>query len=82
MNSELIGWVRNAIENIAATDEHAPATVDVTLLNESLEPVSGTYSFNRAWPLKWSLSDLKATENGIVVESLELSYQFFSHIEP
>lgn len=79
-DSELLGWVRNAIENLEVVPgEFEPATVTVTLLDESAEPLHGTYSFNRAWPVKWSISDLKASDNAIVVESMELSYQFFTH---
>jgi phage tail-like protein len=77
INSELIDWVRNAIENISATDVYKPTTVNVTLLNEEGEPLKGTYSFINAWPIKWSVSDFKAMGNAMVVESLELTYNYF-----
>ena len=75
-DSELIGWCRDAIENFDFT----PDTVNVTLLNENHEPVAETFSFVNAWPVKWSISDFKAQENGIVVETLELAYQYYSRI--
>jgi len=76
-NSRLIGWCKNAIENF----DFEPTTVNVTLLNEKHEPLVDTLSFLRAWPVKWTVSDFKAQENGLVVETLELAYNYFSRIK-
>ena len=65
-------WCEAAIQNL----DIAPATVWVTLLNEDHEPLQ-TYTFVNAWPKKWSVSDLNAEASEIVVESLELAYQYF-----
>jgi hypothetical protein len=65
---------RNGIENF----DFAPTTVNVTLLNENHEPLAETYSFIRAWPVKWSVSDFKAQENGLVIETLELAFNYFT----
>ncbi len=73
-DSALIDWCRDAIEYFWFD----PITVDVTLLNENHEPVAETYSFIRAWPVKWSVSDFKATDNSLVVETLELAYNYFT----
>jgi len=54
-----------------------PVQVDVTLLNESHQPLKNWSVFG-AWPRKWSVSDFNASENAIVVESLELVYQHFT----
>lgn len=75
-DSELIQWCRNAIENFS----FEPTRVDVTLLNEEHQPLGFTYSFARAWPVKWAVSDFKAQENGLVVETLELSYNYFTRV--
>ena len=75
-DSGLVQWCRDAIENFS----FAPTTVNVTLLNEKHDPLGPTYSFVRAWPVKWAVSDFKAQENGLVVETLELSYQYFTRI--
>ncbi len=80
VDSQLTGWVRNAIENLEADDEYKPTTVTVTMLDEKAEPLGSSYSFTNAWPVKWSSSDLKSSGNEIVVESLELSYQFFTMV--
>jgi phage tail-like protein len=71
-DSGIIGWFREAIEDF----EFSPATVLVKLLDHEHEPLV-TWNFMRAWPVKWVVSDLKATENSIVVETIELAYQYF-----
>ena len=76
IDSGLIKWCRDAIENFS----FEPTTVDVTLLNEKHEPLGFTYSFVKAWPIKWAISDFKAQENGLVIETLELSYNYFTRI--
>ncbi len=72
-DSGVIDWVKNAIENF----QFKPTDVLVTLLNENHEPL-GAWSFARAWPVKWAVSDLKATDNSLVVETLELAYSHFT----
>lgn len=76
-DSELIDWCKDAIENFT----FEPTTVNVTLLNEEHQPMGDTFSFINAWPVKWSVSDFKAQENSIVVETLELSYSYFKRIK-
>lgn len=83
-DSRLFNWISNAVENIEANPgvaDEEPTTVNVTLLNEKHEPLVDTYSFVRAWPVKWSVSDFKAMDNSIVIETLELSYQYFTRIK-
>ena len=83
-DSKLVKWITNAVENIEAnpgTPEEEPTTVNVTLLNEDHQPLADTYSFVNAWPIKWSVSDFKAMDNSIVIETLELSYQYFTKIK-
>ena len=75
-DSNLIDWCKNAIENFV----FETATVNVTLLNEKHEPVAETYSFIKAWPVKWALSDFKSMDNAVVVETLELAYNYFRRI--
>lgn len=71
-DSRVQEWCKAAIQNL----EIEPITVWVTLMNESHEPLQ-TYTFVNAWPKKWSASDLNAEASEIVVESLELAYQYF-----
>jgi phage tail-like protein len=72
VNSAIVKWCKDAIENL----DIQPITVVVTLLNEKNEPLL-VYNFTNAWPKKWSISDFNAQESKIVVETLELSYQYF-----
>lgn len=71
-DSDVAKWCRKAIENFI----FEPKDVVVTLLNEEHEPLVN-WQFLRAYPVKWSISDLKAQENGLAVESLELAYSRF-----
>ncbi len=68
-------WCRNAIENL----DIKPTSVQVTLLNENREPLAG-FIFINAWPVKWSISNLEADKNSIVIETLELAYQSYKRI--
>jgi phage tail-like protein len=65
-------WCENAIFNL----DIIPITVWVHILNEAHQPLQ-TYSIFNAWPKKWAISDLNAESSEIVIESLELAYQYF-----
>jgi phage tail-like protein len=51
----------------------APSNVIVMLFNEEAIPVSA-WLFMKAFPVKWSTSDLDATEKSVLIDTLELSY--------
>jgi phage tail-like protein len=65
-------WCEDAIHEL----DIRPTTIWVALLNPEHEPLQ-TYTFVNAWPKKWSVSDLNAESSQIVVESLELAYQYY-----
>ncbi len=71
-DSGLIKWFTDAVENFSFT----PATIIVKLLDPDHQPLQ-TWTFIRAWPVKWSISEFKASENTVVVETIELAYQYF-----
>ena len=73
--STLTNWCRDAIENLSIK----PATIIVALLNEKKEPLVA-YRFLNAYPLKWSISNFNAESSTIVIESIELYYQYFKII--
>ena len=52
----------------------SPSNVLVTLLNDASIPVA-SWLFMKAYPVKWSVSDLDATANSVVIETMELAYQ-------
>lgn len=74
-DSELIQWFRDAIENFI----FRPRTVTVILQNENHEPLE-TWRFVNAWPTKWNIDGFDAEKAGIVVETIELSYQYFRRV--
>jgi phage tail-like protein len=71
--SEVLTWMRRAIQDL----DVQPKNVDVKLLNENHEPLL-TWHLVNAYPTKWTVSDLNASSNAVVIESLQLYYQYFS----
>lgn len=71
-DSRLIRWCKEAVETL----EVEPTTVFVTLLNDKHEALQ-LYSFFNAYPLKWSISDFNAEDSKLVIETIELSFQYF-----
>jgi phage tail-like protein len=51
-----------------------PSNVLVSLLDEAGIPIS-SWLFMNAYPVKWTVSNLDADSNTVVIETLELSYQ-------
>lgn len=72
-SSAIWDWTRDCIENL----DIQPKNVDVKLLNEKHEPLM-TWHLIGAWPVKWAVSDLSASSNAYVVETLQLAYQYFT----
>lgn len=70
--SDLADWCRRAVEDFV----FEPRDITVSLLNEEHDPLV-SWRFTGAYPVKWTLSDLKAQENALAVESLELVYRSF-----
>jgi phage tail-like protein len=68
--SEVRKWCEDAIELF----DFKPTDVTVVLLNEDHAPIA-TWQFIGAWPVKWSVSDFKAQDNSLVIESIELTYR-------
>lgn len=52
----------------------SPSNVLVTLLDNTRIPIAG-WLFMKAYPVKWSVSDLDANANSVVIETMELTYQ-------
>ena len=71
-DSGLIDWFKHAIEDF----DFSPVDVQVSLLNENHE-TTASWIFLQAYPVKWVISDLKALENALAVETIELAYQYY-----
>lgn len=72
VDSGLRKWVLDAVHHLLIQ----PTTVWVTLLDETHAPLQ-TFTVVGAWPKKWTLSDFNAEASEIVVETLELAYQYY-----
>ena len=66
-----------AIEFNAALSQFkfAPSNVLVTLLDNTGTLPAASWLFKTAYPVRWRTSDLNATTNDVVIETLELAYQ-------
>lgn len=72
-SSALAKWCREAIENLNIK----PTNITISLLNERHESLT-TWNVVHAYPVKWSVADFDAQESKIVIESLELVYNYFN----
>ncbi len=73
VDSGVIAWCRDAMEAFI----FEPTTVLVHLLNEAHEPLI-TWNVVHAWPKKWAVADLNAEQSSVLIETLELNYNFFT----
>ncbi len=73
--SKLLTWVHEAIDNMSFT----PTDVLVSLMLTDKEPLI-TWQVFKAYPVKWSVSGFKSTDNTVAIESMELAYQYFLKI--
>lgn len=68
-------WCKDAIEDF----KFEPHNVLITLLNNLHIPVATWHVFN-AYPVKVSISEFNAEQNTLVIETLELTYQYYKTI--
>ncbi|MBK7173990.1 MAG: phage tail protein [Bacteroidales bacterium] len=73
VHSEVTDWILRSINDL----DIQPKNVDVTLLNDKHEPLV-TWHLVNAYPVKWVIGDFNASENAVVVETLQLYYQYFT----
>lgn len=72
MESRLIKWFDDAVDRLVIE----PADVLVSLLDEKHDPLV-SWKIIGAYPVRWAISDFKAQENALVIETVELSYKYF-----
>lgn len=72
-DSTVLNWFLDAFSNRV----FQPSDISVMLMNEKSEPLR-TWNVVHAIPKKWLVSDMNANENAIVIETLELTYRYFS----
>lgn len=70
----VVGSPLNVEINAALTlFKFAPSNVMVTLFDEVKTPITAWF-FTNAFPVKWSTSDLDATQKSLVIDTMELAY--------
>ena len=74
--SALITWARQATEQFTFTTR----TVVVSLMDEGGDNLA-TWNVVNAWPVALKMSEFKAQENAIAIETLELSFDYFQRIK-
>lgn len=76
IDSKVIDWCRDAIENFS----FKPVNLTIKLLNEEHQPLV-SWNVVHAYPVKWSVEDFNAEESKLVVENVELTYNYFTLIK-
>ncbi|TDQ22702.1 MULTISPECIES: phage tail protein [Tenacibaculum] len=72
VDSEVIKWCKKALENF----EIQPVNINVMLLGEDQQTIQ-TWNVVHAYPIKWNVGDFNAEESKLVIETLELTYNYF-----
>ena len=77
-NTALLDWFKSAMSTFFMVPlyDFKPADITITLLDEADQPVA-IWNVVQAYPLKWAMSDLRSSENAVVIETMELAYQYF-----
>lgn len=79
-DTKVLKWINDCI---SAYFEASPASIVqpsdiiITLMDEA-GGETAVWNVVQAYPLKLSTSDFKASDNSIVVETIELAYQYFN----
>lgn len=76
-DSNLYGWVKDMVQD---NSDGVVTTKDIQV--SLLEPKGGgattTWSFRRAYPVKWKFSDLNGEDSSVAIETIEFAYESFS----
>lgn len=83
MDSGVIEWCKDALLNY----KFEPVDLTVSLLVKETDTLTSgngkplqTWNIVHAYPVKWNVGDFNAEENKLVIETLELSYNYFKII--
>jgi phage tail-like protein len=72
-DTKVIKWIMSTFRDLTVT----PVDLTITLLNEKQEPLI-TWNVVQAWPKKWAAEDLSAMDSKLLIESVEMQYQYFT----
>jgi phage tail-like protein len=57
--------------------EFMPSDINVILMNEKGDPLRA-WNVVHAIPKKWLVSDFNSNESSVVIETMELTYRYFT----
>lgn len=76
-SSKLIAWCDSRFKDGGLLGDKVDLkTITVSLFDEQ-EKVVGTWTFDKAYPVKWSISNFNAQENALAIETIEFAYRTF-----
>lgn len=78
MKSPLVRWC-NSIFSGNFTKPIVPKQILVYLMNENKVPIRG-WSFENAYPVKWTIDNFNSTKNEVAIETIELKYNYMDRI--
>jgi len=78
--SALVKWCSDCLDAGLANGIQTQSVVLSLLDADAL--VLAKWMFYNTYPVKYSVSDLKSMESGIVIESIELAYTYFDIVAP
>ncbi len=67
-------WCISSINSMTNAYKITPKPIEVSLLNTANEPLA-TWTFNNAYPVKWSFSTLDSMKGEVMIETLSFKYQ-------
>lgn len=76
MGSQLTTWFRKATENL----EFSLMDIQVSLMNREGQPLA-VWSFVNCYPIKWSVDAFNSTKNEVALETMEISYEYFTRLQ-
>lgn len=76
MGSPLVGWCKRTLE-LGLSEPIKPALVVVRLLDADAKPLRA-WTFANAYPVRWEIDSFNSTKNEVVLETIELAYQFMT----
>ena len=76
IDSKVTKWCKDAVENFI----FKPINVKVSLLGEDHKSPLVTWNIVHAYPVKWAIQDLSAEESKLMIETIELAYNYYTTI--
>lgn len=75
VDSPLIDWCRSTLDD-GLRNPIRTKKLFVNLLDPGGQNCMG-WTFHGAYPVTWTMSELKSQENSMLIETIELAYQYF-----